>query len=399
MRIKRGGGEVNPYLDDRARVLGGGGGIEVVASRLRAGRAGLRYSVLRNRRAGTHGWASLALAFLTFPSPALAQSEVRIQGECAPCRALDVRVVRSLGGPAVPIEFSVATSVAMDSRGRVAAASLFTPGALVVFDANGGDVRTVGRAGQGPGEYGRISRLASGPDDQLLIYDGRVTLLDADHRFVRTIRPAARVGAMTFTPEGGVTLLAVELDGGRAPRLHSYAPDGTPVASFAPPERPLTPDDRDEGSGALTPAREGGVWLAVHPRYEVTRFVAGEPVQRMVRDVDWYEPWSGFDPNTGAGSRPRPRVGSIWEDSDGFVWVASWVADANWVPRAEGQEVAISDEWDTMIEVLDAAKGRVVAQLRTDDQLWLLGDGRAYALREDVVGRILIDILELSLRE
>lgn len=332
--------------------------------------------------------------------PGLSAQDWVIEGGCSDsCRTLAAQPLYSLGGPGAPMEFSRATTAVSDSRGRVIATSLFTPGVLVVFDAEGNLEEFVDRPGRGPGEFSRVSRMAIGSTDEILLFDDRVSVFASDLTFMRTVRAPTRVGALTVSSSGEITVLSVLLDGSRSPRLHTFGPEGELLRSFAPAPRPLSGDDRNEAAGALAPDDDGGIWMAVHPRYELTRYVDGDAVQQIRRRVEWYQPWRGFDPQTTITTPPQPRVGTIWVDEEGLLWTASWIQDPAWeAPRDESlAEEDPSRIWDTMVEVLDPASGELVAQRRFDDQMWLMTNGLAYSTRVDVVGRVLLDIVALTI--
>ncbi|HSR41243.1 MAG TPA: hypothetical protein VLL48_03705 [Longimicrobiales bacterium] len=66
---------------------------------------------------------------------------------------------------------------------------------LRLFDDDGSFVGSVGRAGEGPGEYGWLYGLQPYPGDSVAVLDnegGRVTILDPDLEYVRRYRPRLR---------------------------------------------------------------------------------------------------------------------------------------------------------------------------------------------------------------
>lgn len=64
---------------------------------------------------------------------------------------------------------------------------------LAVLDLESGSMEMIGREGQGPSEYGQPDGVFALPGDSTLLVDlgnGRLTIMDPDHRFART-RPLA----------------------------------------------------------------------------------------------------------------------------------------------------------------------------------------------------------------
>ncbi len=94
-----------------------------------------------------------------------------------------------------------------------------------VFDADGAYVRTIGRRGEGPGEFVALSRLFVLPADSLAVYDSRqrrVSVFDADGALVREVTFEA-------LPEGTVTPFGRLESGGWGVRRSdgSYSTGGT----------------------------------------------------------------------------------------------------------------------------------------------------------------------------
>jgi hypothetical protein len=79
------------------------------------------------------------------------------------------------------VEFTQIGAVEADSRGRVYVTDL--PNTLRVLDPAGNQIRTIGRAGGGPGEFNRISELQLLRGDTLMVFDaylGRATFYGLD---------------------------------------------------------------------------------------------------------------------------------------------------------------------------------------------------------------------------
>lgn len=79
--------------------------------------------------------------------------------------------------------------IAVDSNGNIYAADR-KENHIKVFDRNGRHVRTIGRPGQGPGEFDLVSRIQITPQDELMVYDRRafkLTFFSLDGSYLRTV--------------------------------------------------------------------------------------------------------------------------------------------------------------------------------------------------------------------
>ncbi|MCE2423254.1 MAG: 6-bladed beta-propeller [Gemmatimonadetes bacterium] len=101
--------------------------------------------------------------------------------------------------PALPVSDSGHLYVPIDNRTSIA-----------VFDSGGHRIATIGRQGQGPGEFMRIKSLELSSDGDLWVFDnqlGRVTRFDAAHQLMDT-HPLDAVQAM-----GAVQAVGVDSEG------------------------------------------------------------------------------------------------------------------------------------------------------------------------------------------
>lgn len=130
----------------------------------------------------------LALAVLLPPTPATAQDLLRIQG----------KPVASIGdGSGKGQDLSLVGDATLAPDGRI----LLLDGgshSIRVYSPTGAFLSSVGRDGDGPGEYRGFRSFRLLPSGELLIYDGvaqRLTRLDADLDVMDTRRVAFDVGA------------------------------------------------------------------------------------------------------------------------------------------------------------------------------------------------------------
>ena len=128
--------------------------------------------------------------------------------------------------------FGNVTGVAVDNRGRIVVADDLGHH-FKVFEPSGAYLATVGRRGEGPGEFSGPWTVAVGPADSVFVYDFRRSLISVfspEYDWVRDVRvsPAWLVNSMVPLPDGSVVVAAFER-GARFPVM-TLDPDGTIVA-------------------------------------------------------------------------------------------------------------------------------------------------------------------------
>ncbi len=314
-------------------------------------------------------------------SSAAAQSRrhLPLQVACPTCSIAQRRIVSLGTGPDTTGLSSKARSVAVDSKGRYYVTQEL-PGELPrVYDSSGAFLQTLGRIGDGPGEYREPGLLAISAADTLHVLDllsGRHTVLDSRHRLVRSGVGPLAPNSFLALPSGQLLVNADVRDPGQI---------GFPVHLVDRHDRIL----RSFGAEAPTVGRRSGlnqrrtlavgpngtVWLAPWlRRYELEQWsLDGRLVARLVRDVGWFAPYDEFLPPT--PRRPiQPAIDGIWLDHAGLLWVMLRVSDPNY-PKGFGPAQAtegvrhfpILDNdliADTILEVIDPTQGMVLVSQR-----------------------------------
>ena len=325
--------------------------------------------------------ASLAVA------PAAAQEVVEIPRQlgCRGC-AIEVERIAVLGeedGPGI-IE-SDATEAAVDSRGRYFLFHAYAP-YVKVFDARGRYVKTLGAEGQGPGEFRGVGIVRVSAGDTIHVFDSD----NSTHSIFSPSLSFLRSHRLDFLPQ----LEAVALDANRAVvavPIRTPARVGFPlhlvdrgriVRSFGSERGAFRPDIPYFDDRTIAPAGPGRIWSAHRNRYHIELWSTdGRKLRELRRSVDWFRPHasSGFaSPST----PPAPLLQQVWQDRAGRLWVRTVVADPNWrraVQRGgpHGYTVQDYDGYrDTVIEVIDPQRGRVLASRRFPMMVDLLGEDR-----------------------
>jgi hypothetical protein len=134
----------------------------------------------------------------------------------------------------------------------------------------------------------------------------------------------------------------------------------------------------------------------------------GSLVRRLDRTPDWYRPWTEADKLARARQMAGfPVIEGVYADGQ-RLWVAARVPDSQWrEPRAQspaperGREIAIPPvpvaqydrRYDTVIEVLDVATGRVLVSQRFDAYVSQFTEGGfLYSIREAPSFLLRIDV-------
>ena len=352
-------------------------------------------------------WPFIALSMAVSGSAPLAPTAVEPRG---PSIVLD-RVL-TLGDDEGPAMLGYPTAIARDAHGGFLVVTEAETHTILVFDSAGRFVRSVGREGAGPGEYGWILALVKGPGDSIHVFDignRRRTVLSPD---LRAIRQHALPGSFF---RGGAAVLAdgsVILNGiRRTSDDFGYAyqvlnAEGAYVRSFGEHHGVLTPRtvyqllNRPFATDAA-----GRVVAGFEVRYG---FEEWDPRQgTRSREIRCDAPWFLVRPegNLGEVSRDHPPfslVQAMAVDASGEVRVATLVPDARW--RAQVREVlgpdgpsltAIDDTkyFDSRLEILDRVRGTVVASTQVDQVFFMfLGPDHLVSARDAASGVVKLDV-------
>lgn len=272
-----------------------------------------------------------------------------------------------------------AVYVATDKAGRH---FVTTPdsSSLAVFNAKG-RVDTVVKRAAGK-EFGMVTNVL--PAD-----DGTVRVYDTMARTLYTLRADLSVATVTpfrYRPAFGLLLnryVNVEQITTRdlvGYPLHLLDSSASILRSFGTGDQTYRADQPLRFDRVATPGSDGTVWSAPPGRYLLeqwkpesgTRLRRLEIPSRFKESVTW----------PGASDRPTPVIVALWED-DGYVWVLLQEADLKWKPAPANGERSLdfrerNRTYDSVLEAVSIATGKVVATRRFDDVLW--GREPAFAL-------------------
>jgi hypothetical protein len=337
-----------------------------------------------------------------------AQDTVRIRGReasCATCRIVlarktTLRVPNDAPGLVSPYTF------AQDSRGRILFNDPFGTLGIRVFSADGQYVTTVGKRGQGPGEFMFVAGITFGPDDTLHVFGNAHWVFDRSGRPVRT----------TSMPDNLLPRAVLEVENRRVfngtvstpaaygQPYHLVDASGTVVRSFGLQAKETV---RGQWSTLRVLANNGtAAFLAGHVNsYSIEEWGTDGRLRRIVRrEVDWYPDWTNWDSNP-ARTRPPPRLMAMSVDALGRLWTVSLVADAAWRPAppvsGEGRMATageMTELFDTIVEVIDLRRGTLLATQRFPQMMLAMpAPGVLVANSEDDKGEVVVDIWRVSM--
>ncbi len=233
---------------------------------------------------------------------------------------------------------------------------------IFVFDMAGGFLSTVGRGGEGPGEYLFISEVNVGPR-YIHVFDHRGrTLLDHDFTFVRRDRFAGR-SLPTFMMDGDVVALAgaIPTPDAVGHELHLLAPSGklesygatdSAYRAWAASSHFVTGDGRS-------------LWTVAGESTRVTRWdLLPTPAVGRIWDRT-VEEWDRHDRGPTGFASPRPLNTGAMLDENG-LWIIWRTPDPDWggVPSEESRPVTGQPQvkWDSRLELIDPATGKTLAR-------------------------------------
>jgi hypothetical protein len=248
------------------------------------------------------------------------------------------------------------------------------PAQVIVTDAAGRFLRTLGRFGHGPGEFQQPAVALAHTADSVAVYDllGRsISVFDRRLQFVRRYI-VAQVGITAFAavlfPDGHLVknaLLMTRESIGYP--LHVIDATGAPVRSFGKEVRSSTPASAPSDARLLAVRDDTTFWAAHAYRYEIELWSrTGRRLGSLLRDAPWFPPYQ-------EGSMlhlPRPYIQGVFQDAVGLLWVHIAVPDPRRpaMPRIENNAAAgaarSNATYNTIIEVIDPAAGTLLATAR-----------------------------------
>jgi hypothetical protein len=307
---------------------------------------------------------------------------VRIPDEptCAKC-AITMRVISTLESPADAVA-DRPWSISIDNDGRYW--MLLEQETPAVYEPSGKFLRSVGRKGQGPGEY-QMPQHVLFAGDSIAIVDpsnSRITILDRSLAVRRSIVTSFQIInpiVMAWPTIVGAGM-AGRLDPNSAP-FHRVTLSGVDARDrpFGLPT-PFTEPAQSFGNAHwFTPSAGGRVWAARREGYNLSEWNAdGTLARALERRPSWFPsktPSRLGNPTT----PPDAVIAGIERDPDGLLWVFLHSPAPTWKEgwpvmrpgqrEVSGRSIQYEKIYRTTIEVIDPRAGRVVARQEFDRYL------------------------------
>jgi hypothetical protein len=338
---------------------------------------------------------------------------VRDGDRCRDCRIV-VTGEAELGDDDGPGMLSVSDVLARDSQGRFYVVDYAEPSSIKVFDAAGRFERSFGREGSGPAEFRLILGLHVLDGDTLVVFDGssrRMTILDPEHRYVRSAPLAVRpYGAQFHLRLARERLLLNGVFPGASRfghPFHEVSLDGTIARSFGQPSSPITFSNERTLLAREIAMVDGKLLAAFRQEFAVQEWnLWAQHVRTLRRRTRWFEPWEGPLGAVAPDEPPKPRVSAIRAHGRDQLWVVVSVPDRNWRSglerrsRPDGVAYRVRSQigYDTVIELWDLNAASVVAGTTIDDRVfYFVDDTHMTAPREDELGRVKHQVLHVRL--
>jgi hypothetical protein len=279
-----------------------------------------------------------------------------------------------------------------------------------VFSPGGTFLHSIGREGEGPGEFRDLTAVAIGPHDTLYAADvrnRRLSVFAPNDTLIRTQHLPGMVLGMRAIGNGELLVNAVIRTAERIGYpVHHLGPDGEIRASFGADPPVFRPDMPWLSMRSV--AVHDGHWLTAHTtRYRLEGYDSkGRRLWEVSPEREWFPPYHTSRPAS-PDHPPKPWLQDIWVDSEGRIWVlfrtpgASWRQSFRGTESTDHGEVLRKDDqllWDSRIEVLDGQGGGLIyAWDWEENAVGFTRDGLVYTWLEDPVGRPMVQVWKLSL--
>lgn len=348
--------------------------------------------------------AAIVLLAIPFRSGASAQVQIPDRPLCSQC-SIEMELEVSLGDHDDGASLTGPPStVRLDSSGRFWVLDGAEP--PLVFDSAGAFLTSVGRAGEGPGEFRSAIDVLDVGGDSLLVLDmalGRSTVVSPELRALRTLPLdpfQVWTGAVMSWPDEVVLHgIAASAEAVGWPfHLVALRPEGLDLRrSFGP--------DRGESRGpnpigllsVLAVDPHGELWSGDRHLYRLSGWSPDGRLERSLeRKPEWFAERS-TRPQGGPSSPPQPRIADMRFDAEGLLWVflhipsprwrEAWPAGGDATGEISVRRIQADRLYTTRIEVLDLNLGRVVTQSSVDGLVVAALPGRRVAFyRETAEG-------------
>lgn len=331
----------------------------------------------------------LALSASTSLLLAQQRTVLPVAPSCRTCR-IDLRVVGQIGSAADSVSYFIdRLAIARLNDGRMVVGPRFPErrreATIDVYDSQGRRTHSFGINGEGPREVSSPYNFALINQDSILVFAQNKMAVVAlrTGAIVRELPQArGRVIGLPVTIGDDVFVSSAVADNGVVNGVHAFQlQSGAFAKSFGPVNR--VPDRPPEmmSRRALAQSQSGQLWVAHADRYQIELWNAdGKLVRSLVRNDDWLQSLSA---NKKREAPPTMVVG-VYE-REGILWVLTVAPKSGAMFSHQSARTAglPSAWWDTVIEAVDPAAGRVLASVRVPEAYLGFHHGGLLALISD----------------
>jgi hypothetical protein len=252
-----------------------------------------------------------------------------------------------------------------------------------VFDAQGKFLRSLGKKGEGPGEFKMPGRIAVAADGRVAVFDmglNRITILDSRGKLVRDQIVPTVVQDMQFDRQGGL-VCAMAAPGGA--RIEAFDAQGKSRWNLAPEEaaergRMLIMELGNETVGSRLAVGASALHFATRDEYGVRRIADGKVTHTWVRPFE----------RQARQPLPQPREGD--EEGGGTMVVIRRTEGGGSGDAAARTEVQSSAHGDA-IQLDRAAIEKMMPKHRPDIRgLLAWPDGRLWVITAQDEGSTMV---------
>jgi hypothetical protein len=333
-----------------------------------------------------------------FASTTRAQPVITISDNVT-CGSCSVRFERILdvGSSRDSVLLTPLSAFGVAPDGMVLASPTSERGTIAVYDRNGRFLRTLGRRGDGPGEFRIVANFAFA-GDQVHVLDygaGKISVFSRDLKLQGTHAIAAPVDGNSDLLVQGDRYLYNVLSIGKGGGTIAVVRGGNLISD--------TISKPNQSGGAVSASQYSSFrrmgssganrfWAAPINLYRLERWtVAGQLEAIVVRDAAWFRPWSRAGPLPWVGPA-APMLTGVRLGPDNLLWVTIIVAKEPFTPAPQGARVGaadMSDFVDTIIEIIDPSSGSLVYSGRFSGERRFVGnDGHIGTFVQDADGII-----------